>query len=182
MVLEGFLCIFPRSIFDSLFVFFLLIFSLLILQTYLPAMAACVKELLVDSLHDNCASSSSSSAAPSISAPSNNESFIIQCPNPHHSVALTTDGWTGPDHESYICVTAHWLDFDWKMRTILLDVLLCSDRHTGDNLEEWLINELHVYHIYVSHFFSQSQAAAFILVFDFQLLLLLACGCFCHCA
>lgn len=46
--------------------------------------------------------------------------------------------WTGPDHESYICLTVHWFDADWQLHHALLDILLCTDRHTGENLVEWV--------------------------------------------
>ena len=36
--------------------------------------------------------------------------------------------WTGPDHESYICLTAHWFAPDWQLQHALLDILLCTDR------------------------------------------------------
>jgi hypothetical protein len=50
--------------------------------------------------------------------------------------------WSGPDHESYICLTAHWLDENWNYRHALLDIYLCSDRHTGENLRDWIIQIL----------------------------------------
>jgi len=58
--------------------------------------------------------------------------------NPYHPVACTTDLWSGSDHDSYIGVTAHWIDADWELRHTLLDIYLCTDRHTGENLGIWL--------------------------------------------
>ena len=46
--------------------------------------------------------------------------------------------WTGPDHESYICLTVHWFAPDWQLQHALLDIFLCTDRHTGENLVEWI--------------------------------------------
>ena len=66
------------------------------------------------------------------------ESSILPCPNPYHPISFTTDMWTGPDHESYICLTAHWFDSHWQLQHALLDILLCTDRHTGENLVEWI--------------------------------------------
>ena len=60
------------------------------------------------------------------------------CPNPLHPIAFTTDLWSGPDHESYICLTAHWLDSEWNLKRSLLDIYLCTDRHTGENLCDWM--------------------------------------------
>ena len=72
----------------------------------------------------------SSSAASAISS--------LPCPNPSHPISCTTDLWGGPDHESYICLTASWLDANWDLQHALLDIYLCTDRHTGENLAEWL--------------------------------------------
>ena len=72
------------------------------------------------------------------SVSSSNQSSILPCPNPYHPVSFTTDMWTGPDHESYICLTAHWFAPDWQLHHALLDILLCTDRHTGENLVEWI--------------------------------------------
>ena len=62
----------------------------------------------------------------------------LSCPNPHHPISVTVDLWSGPYHESYICLTAHWLDKQWGLNHALLDIYLCTDRHTGDNLAEWM--------------------------------------------
>jgi hypothetical protein len=30
-------------------------------------------------------------------------------------VCLTTDAWTSVQNLNYMCLTAHWVDFDWKL-------------------------------------------------------------------
>ena len=98
------------------------------------------KQIIKQSLHDDFpqgGNATSSSSFPYLPASSESE-IVIPCPNPLQCVSFTTNGWTGADHESYICVTAHWLDLSWQMRHALLDIWLCTDRHTGDNLDEWL--------------------------------------------
>ena len=50
--------------------------------------------------------------------------------------------WTGPDHEAYVCLTAHWLDESWVYRHALLDIYLCTDRHLGENLRDWILQIL----------------------------------------
>ena len=121
------------------------------MQTYIPDLASKGNELLKQSLHDDPSVEifPSSSSALSLPAHSESQAYIIPCPNPHHPLSFTGDGWTGADHESYICVTAHWLDLDWEMRYVLLDVILCTDTHTGENLKEWMLQELIDYHIFV---------------------------------
>ena len=114
-------------------------FCLLSLQTYIPALYHKVKLLQKQALHDQFPSLTNSHT----SVYSSNQSSILPCPNPHHPVSFTTDMWTGPDHESYICLTAHWLAPDWQLQHALLDIFLCTDRHTGENLVEWIKQVLH---------------------------------------
>lgn len=97
------------------------------------------KELQKKLLHDSSVSISSDDAASSSSLPaSSSSSSEFTCPNPHHPFSLTSDLWTGPDRESYICLTLHFLDDDWVFRTLLLDIYLCTDRHLAQNLYEWI--------------------------------------------
>ena len=37
-----------------------------------------------------------------------------------------------------ICLTSHWLDQDWVFIRALLDIYLCTDRHLGENICEWI--------------------------------------------
>ena len=109
-------------------------FCVMSLQTYIPALYDKVKLLQKQALHDHFPSLTKSLASVS----SSNQSAFLPCPNPRHPLSFTTDMWTGPDHESYICITAHWLAPDWQLHHALLDILLCTDRHTGENMVEWI--------------------------------------------
>ena len=74
----------------------------------------------------------------SVSASSAFSVSSLPCPNPSHPMSFTCDMWSGPDPESYICVTAHWLDNQWDLHHALLDIYLCTDRHTDENIADWL--------------------------------------------
>ncbi|KAI4468007.1 dna replication-related element factor isoform a [Holotrichia oblita] len=50
------------------------------------------------------------------------------------SVCLTTDCWTSVNTESYIAVTAHFLNDEFQLRHILLDCSLMKTQHTSINL------------------------------------------------
>ena len=60
-------------------------------------------------------------------------------------VAITTDGWTSRATESYMTVTAHCIDGDWKLQNFVLQTRQISESHTGVNIaavldaavEEW---------------------------------------------
>ncbi|XP_050314913.1 E3 SUMO-protein ligase ZBED1-like [Anthonomus grandis grandis] len=51
---------------------------------------------------------------------------------------ITTDCWTSINTESFIGVTAHFIDEHFKIKSILLACQLLSDRHTSLNLAETL--------------------------------------------
>jgi len=52
-------------------------------------------------------------------------------------VALTGDVWTSIATNSYLTVTAHYLD-EWEMKSIVLGTLPLSESHTGVNLAGWV--------------------------------------------
>lgn len=53
-------------------------------------------------------------------------------------VCLTTDAWTSRATESYMAVTAHFIQ-DWKLESCLLDCFHMSVRHTAENIRNELI-------------------------------------------
>lgn len=50
-----------------------------------------------------------------------------------NAVALTSDGWTSRATESYITVTAHYIDIDWEMRNVVLQTRQLNESHTAEN-------------------------------------------------
>jgi hypothetical protein len=84
---------------------------------------------------------------------SSSSSSVLSIPNPHHPLSSTTDAWTGDDHESYVCITVHWLDDRWTMRSALLDITLATERHTGEQISEWMVEAYHNNYISVCLFF-----------------------------
>ncbi|XP_077094330.1 E3 SUMO-protein ligase ZBED1-like [Siphateles boraxobius] len=54
------------------------------------------------------------------------------------SVSLTTDGWTSRATESYLTVTAHFIDSDWKMKASVLQTRPLYEQHTSTLLAEKL--------------------------------------------
>ena len=63
-----------------------------------------------------------------------NSFSVLPVLNPLHPFSLTTDLWSGPDHESYICLTTHFFDLEWNFCRLLLDIFLCTSRHNGENI------------------------------------------------
>ncbi|CAG9821993.1 unnamed protein product [Phaedon cochleariae] len=54
------------------------------------------------------------------------------------ALSLTTDGWTSSNNESYIAVTAHFIDADTKLCSALLTCIAYNERHTSQNLCKFL--------------------------------------------
>ena len=54
------------------------------------------------------------------------------------SMALTTDIWTSMATETYMTVTAHYIDPNWKLQNFVLETLSFPERHTGVNIAQKL--------------------------------------------
>jgi hypothetical protein len=114
------------------------ILSFCAIQTYIPNLYWQAKEKQRSILHDPTSTSINWSNVEAVFSSSDLSVHYLPCLHPSHPLALTTDLWTGPDHESYICLTGHFFDKDWILRRVLLDILLCTDRHSGENLSDWI--------------------------------------------
>jgi len=60
-------------------------------------------------------------------------------------VAITSDIWTSATIESYVSVTVHYTDNNWALCNCVLAVMLTEDRHTGDNIANWLLDSIAQY-------------------------------------
>lgn len=121
---------FTLNLFDLLPAFFLL-------QTLIPNYYEKAKEIQSKWLHDQRSTHRSILLdLPAVGLASLQSS--IPCLNPYHPVSITTDGYSAKYHESYICITAHFLNDKWVLEDCLLDIMLCSDNHSGENIAAWL--------------------------------------------
>ncbi|CAG8629352.1 5787_t:CDS:2, partial [Cetraspora pellucida] len=57
-------------------------------------------------------------------------------------ISITIDGWTSCTQQPYITVTAHWVNSDWKMNRILLDLIPFNEIHTAINQSDTIIEIL----------------------------------------
>lgn len=65
------------------------------------------------------------------------------------SACLTTDCWTSRNNESFLAITVHFIDTEFKLKSVLLGCQSFSSNHTGHNLaqeirrilESWNLNE-----------------------------------------
>lgn len=49
-------------------------------------------------------------------------------------VFLCTDGWTSSANQSYIAVTAHYIDKNTQMQSLQLGCIQYNEKHTSANL------------------------------------------------
>ena len=58
-------------------------------------------------------------------------------PQDMETCAVTTDGWVDPNrHVSYNCVTAHYVDSTFNLRSVVLATRIMARAHTGANIFE----------------------------------------------
>ena len=62
-------------------------------------------------------------------------------------VALTTDGWTSRSTESFITVTAHYIDAEWELKSPVLQTRPLHSSHTSSNLAEVLVDAVHEWNL-----------------------------------
>jgi hypothetical protein len=56
-------------------------------------------------------------------------------------VSMTTDGWTSVSKDSYMTFTAHFINTDWQMKTVVLATRVLLESHTGENISN-LVHEI----------------------------------------
>ena len=54
------------------------------------------------------------------------------------SVCITTDSWTSRGIESYLSLTAHYLDNNFELQSSLLGCFVFNEKHSAENLAEEL--------------------------------------------
>lgn len=62
-------------------------------------------------------------------------------------ISITTDCWMSSNAESYITITAHFIDEKWEIRSVVLATRYLDDFHTSENLRDKvheILNEFHI--------------------------------------
>lgn len=58
-------------------------------------------------------------------------------------VSCTLDGWTSPFNQSFLAVTAHWIDkATWTLKEVIIGFEPVNGPHTGENLAAVFIDVL----------------------------------------
>jgi hypothetical protein len=64
------------------------------------------------------------------------QNILVNLPG---KISFTTDCWTSPSSKSFMSITAHFIDNNWKLQHILLDFIEMYDSHTGQNLKNTFV-------------------------------------------
>ena len=64
-----------------------------------------------------------------------------------HKFAITTDVWTSCTNIGYLAVVLHWINENWTMSRILLDMVPLHKRHTGSYITEKVLETISYYNI-----------------------------------
>ena len=70
------------------------------------------------------------------------ENLLEVLASPKVYVVITTDLWTSRAVESYLTITAHFINSDWKLESKVLQTKEMPERHTGENIAEVLCNAI----------------------------------------
>ena len=62
-------------------------------------------------------------------------------------ISYTIDCWTSPSAKSFLSITAHFINKEWKLQHILLDFIEMFDAHTGQHLKEAFLTGLEQFSI-----------------------------------
>jgi hypothetical protein len=53
-------------------------------------------------------------------------------------ISFTTDIWSAPNDIPFMAITGHWIDRNFKMRSMLIDFVPLPGSHTGSFIEKVL--------------------------------------------
>ena len=62
-------------------------------------------------------------------------------------ISLTCDLWTSPNTKSILAFTGHWINKDWKLKEIFIDVVEVLGQHTGVNIASHVVKSLDAFGI-----------------------------------
>lgn len=57
-------------------------------------------------------------------------------------VSLTLDFWLSCQNSGFICLTAHYLDNEWKLRKMIINFMHVEDCHTGELFANFLLKQI----------------------------------------
>lgn len=62
-------------------------------------------------------------------------------------ISFTIDIWTSPSTKSFLCLTGHFIDINWKLQNTIIDFIEIFESHSGENIKEVFVLLLKNYSI-----------------------------------
>jgi hypothetical protein len=56
------------------------------------------------------------------------------------TISFTVDMWTAPNMEPFLGITAHWINKEWRLQSVLLDLVSIEGPHRGEELCEAFVD------------------------------------------
>ena len=86
--------------------------------------------------------------------------------------SLTTDMWKASARkQSYLVITLHWIDNQWKLRNVILDFRYIPRKQSGENMKDTVMETLREFKVAHRIFGATTDGAANMVKF-FELLLI----------
>ena len=107
--------------------------------------------------------------------------YLVKCTldrNVDSVYSLTTDIWTSPSNDSFMSITAHWIDNEYHRRFVVLRCVPYNIAHTSENLAVSLKNICNEWGLKNIHAIFRDNAQNIVrgvIEADFK-----GVGCFCH--
>ena len=58
------------------------------------------------------------------------------------NICLTSDIWTSLTHTGFLCITAHYIDNEWKLNKRIISFKLINVPHSGKNIASLINDEI----------------------------------------
>jgi hypothetical protein len=62
-------------------------------------------------------------------------------------ISFTIDIWTSPSTKSFLYLTGHFIDINWKLQNTIIDFIEIFESHSGENIKEVFVLLLKNYSI-----------------------------------
>jgi len=62
-------------------------------------------------------------------------------------ISFTVDGWTSVSNKSFYGITAHFVDSNWELQSVVLDFVSSNGKHTGKDIAAVFYKSLKLFHI-----------------------------------
>lgn len=62
-------------------------------------------------------------------------------------ISFTIDGWTSVKNKSFYGITAHFIDENWRLQSVVIDFVASNGKHTGKDIAKIFFESISFYQI-----------------------------------